>query len=109
MPPPNAWSLRRAVRILRAGGVVAYPTEAVYGLGCDPFDEAAILRLLAIKGRAMDKGLILIAADHDQLAPLQAAGQPGVERHRAPAPGSCPPPPASRRGSPATATASRCG
>lgn len=49
---------------------MAYPTEAVYGLGCDPFHEQAVLRLLAIKGRAMDKGLILIAADHDQLAPL---------------------------------------
>jgi len=70
VPPANAWHLRQAVRILHAGGVVAYPTEAVYGLGCDPFDEQAVLRLLAIKGRAMDKGLILIAADHDQLAPL---------------------------------------
>lgn len=76
MPPPNAWHLRRAVGILRAGGVVAYPTEAVYGLGCDPFDEAAVLRLLAIKGRAMDKGLILIASDHDQLAPLLLPGSP---------------------------------
>lgn len=66
----NAWQLRRAVHTLRAGGVVAYPTEAVYGLGCDPWNEHAILRLLAIKGRALDKGLIVIAANHDQLAPL---------------------------------------
>jgi L-threonylcarbamoyladenylate synthase len=70
VPPSNGWRLRQAVRILHAGGVVAYPTEAVYGLGCDPFDEEAVLRLLAIKGRAVNKGLILIAADHDQLAPL---------------------------------------
>ena len=66
----NAWQLRRAVQTLRSGGVVAYPTEAVYGLGCDPWNEHAIVRLLAIKGRSIDKGLILIAASHDQLAPL---------------------------------------
>jgi len=66
----RAWQLRQSVRALRAGGVVAYPTEAVYGLGCDPFNEQAVLRLLAIKGRAMNKGLIVIAADFRQLQPL---------------------------------------
>ena len=66
----RAWQLRWAARTLRAGGVVAYPTEAVYGLGCDPFNEHAALRLLAIKERAIHKGLILIAAHHDQLKPL---------------------------------------
>lgn len=54
---------------LHAGGVVAYPTEAVWGLGCDPADQAAVLRLLAIKQREVDKGLILIAARFDQLQP----------------------------------------
>jgi L-threonylcarbamoyladenylate synthase len=58
------------VRTLRAGGVVAYPTEAVYGLGCDPFNEQAALRLLAVKGRSPDKGLILIASTFEQLEPL---------------------------------------
>lgn len=56
------------VRSLRAGGVVAYPTEAVYGLGCDPDNLPAVERLLAIKQRSPDKGLILIAADETQLA-----------------------------------------
>ena len=70
MPEAKAWQLRWAVRTLRAGGIVAYPTEAVYGLGCDPFNEDAALRLLAMKGRAMDKGLVLIAANRDQLKPL---------------------------------------
>jgi L-threonylcarbamoyladenylate synthase len=51
----------QAAAILQRGGVIAYPTEAVWGLGCDPFDEAAVRRLLAIKQRAVDKGLILIA------------------------------------------------
>lgn len=49
---------------------MAYPTEAVYGLGCDPFNEQAALRVLAIKGRPLDKGLILIAAEPEQLVPL---------------------------------------
>ncbi|QSX78812.1 Sua5/YciO/YrdC/YwlC family protein [Agrilutibacter solisilvae] len=56
-------SLDDTVRCLRAGGVVAYPTEAVWGLGCNPDDEAAVLRLLAIKQREVDKGLILVAAE----------------------------------------------
>lgn len=54
------------------GGVIAYPTEAVYGYGCDPFNEEAVERLLAIKERPWHKGLILIAADMDQLEPLLA-------------------------------------
>lgn len=62
--------LDTAVRILRAGGVIAYPTETVYGLGCDPFDEQAVARLLRIKQRPVEKGLILIAADLAQLAGL---------------------------------------
>lgn len=51
-----------AAALLRKGGVVAYPTEAVWGLGCDPFDESAVLRLLAIKRRPVDKGVILVGA-----------------------------------------------
>ncbi|MBW3551485.1 MAG: Sua5/YciO/YrdC/YwlC family protein [Proteobacteria bacterium] len=52
---------------LKAGGVIAYPTEAVWGLGCDPFSRDAVMRLLAIKQRPIDKGLILIAARRAQL------------------------------------------
>jgi L-threonylcarbamoyladenylate synthase len=51
---------------LRRGGVVVYPTEAVWGIGCDPFDEAAVSRLLALKQRPVDKGLILVAAAVEQ-------------------------------------------
>lgn len=58
-----------ARRELLAGGVIAYPTESVWGLGCDPNNRLAVERLLAIKGRAIDKGLILIAASGDQLQP----------------------------------------
>lgn len=56
-----------AIAALRSGGVVAYPTEAVWGLGCDPFNEAAVLQLLALKQRPVAKGLILVAADVAQL------------------------------------------
>lgn len=57
-----------AVRALRAGGVIAYPTEGVWGLGCDPDNPEAVLRLLELKRRDMAKGLVLVAADIDQFA-----------------------------------------
>lgn len=52
---------------LATHGVIAYPTEAVFGLGCAPYDEIAVRKLLAMKQRSADKGLILIAADYSQL------------------------------------------
>lgn len=62
--------LRAVAGAVRAGGVVAYPTEAVYGLGCDPRNERAVRRLLTLKRRPLHKGLILIADDFAQLAPF---------------------------------------
>ncbi len=59
---PSAFHIRRATDIVRSGGVIAYPTEAVYGLGCDPADENAVERLLEIKQRPREQGLIVIAA-----------------------------------------------
>lgn len=56
-----------AADTLRAGSVIAYPTEGVWGLGCDPGNEQAVLRLLAIKQREVAKGLILIASRVEQL------------------------------------------
>lgn len=64
------WHMREAVRRLEAGGVIAYPTETVFGLGCDPFNAAAVLRVLDLKQRNIDQGLILIASDFAQLEPL---------------------------------------
>ena len=61
--------IHRAGRILRGGGVIAYPTEAVYGLGCVPDDLEAVARILDIKDRDPDRGLILIAANPSQLEP----------------------------------------
>ncbi|GEN24154.1 threonylcarbamoyl-AMP synthase [Halomonas cupida] len=61
--------LAETVEALRRGGVIAYPTEAVWGLGCDPFHRTALTRLLALKQRDPAKGVILVAADMDQFAP----------------------------------------
>ena len=58
--------IRRAGRVVRGGGVIAYPTEGVFGLGCLPDDIAAVERLLDIKQRSASKGLILIAARSGQ-------------------------------------------
>lgn len=60
-------SIHDAAAALRRGGIVVHPTEGVWGLACDPFDEAATRRVLALKQRAPDKGLILVAADVAQL------------------------------------------
>ena len=60
----------QAHHVLQCGGVIAYPTEAVYGYGCDPFNAEAVEQLLAIKQRPWQKGLILIAANVQQIAPL---------------------------------------
>ncbi len=56
-------SVNNAIASLRHGGIIAYPTEAVYGLGCDPFNRQAIERLLKIKNRSPKKGFILIASE----------------------------------------------
>ena len=70
-------SIPEAATALQSGSVIAYPTEAVWGLGCDPRNEEAVLRLLAIKQRAVEKGLILIASHLDQLRPfLELASVP---------------------------------
>lgn len=70
--PVRRWQLAQAARCVKAGGIIAYPTEAVYGLGCDPRDGAAVLRLLALKQRPLSKGLILIAARFEDLQPYIA-------------------------------------
>lgn len=70
----NHWlqhqGVRRCAQSIIAGGVVAYPTEAVWGLGCLPSDQAAVERILALKKRSWRKGLILVASSIEQLSPL---------------------------------------
>ena len=64
------FKIRMASHALRQGKLLAYPTEAVYGLGCDPLNEMAVMTLLALKQRPVHKGLILIASDLSQLLPF---------------------------------------
>lgn len=61
-------SSRRIAAYLRRGGLIAYPTESCYGLGCDPDNRTAVQRLLKLKQRPQRKGLILIAANYRQVA-----------------------------------------
>jgi len=61
-------SVEQAVAVLRMGGVIAYPTEYCFGLGCDPRNESAVQRILTIKQRDVAQGLILVAADMNQVA-----------------------------------------
>ncbi len=65
----NRWHLSLAANIIHSGGIIAYPTEAVYGLGCDPLNPEAVQHLLELKNRPTHKGFILIAADFVQLRP----------------------------------------
>ncbi|BBD78850.1 L-threonylcarbamoyladenylate synthase [Aerosticca soli] len=60
--------LDAAAAALRAGGVLAYPTEAVYGLGCDPHDADALARIFTLKQRPPAQGVLLIGADFAQVA-----------------------------------------
>ena len=70
MVRPASKQLALARRIIAADGVIAYPTESCFGLGCDPRSPRAIRRVCALKRRSRAKGLILIAADVRQLVPF---------------------------------------
>ncbi len=67
MPLNEEHDSKKAVEILHAGGIIAYPTETVYGLGCDPFNEDAFLRLKKLKGREGGKPMLLIASSLHQV------------------------------------------
>ncbi len=62
--------LQKALEVLQAGGVIAYPTESVWGLGCDPFNPLAVEKILRLKHRPVDKGLIVVAAGIEQIESL---------------------------------------
>lgn len=61
--------IQKAARLLHEGGIVAYPTEGVFGLGCLPGNEAGAIRICELKKRDPSAGLILIGATRDQLEP----------------------------------------
>ncbi|HET6631710.1 MAG TPA: Sua5/YciO/YrdC/YwlC family protein [Rhodanobacteraceae bacterium] len=85
-------SIDQAAAALRTGGVVAYPTEGVYGLGCDPHDAAAFQRLFALKQRPPTRGVLLIGAEFDHVAPyidLHAVPHAVLDEVRDSWPGPC--------------------
>ncbi len=72
-PGPEPWpDLGRAVAVLRAGGMVLHPAEAVWGLACDPFNADAVAAVIRLKQRPDSKGLIVVADRFQALAPLLA-------------------------------------
>ncbi len=62
-------NFEQVLEALQKGEVIAYPTEGVFGVGCDPDNPEAIQKLLELKQRPVEKGLILIAANYEQLLP----------------------------------------
>ncbi len=87
---PSHWQLHAAARCIRNGGIVAYPTEAVFGLGCDPANPSAVARLLALKNRPWQKGLIVLAGNLQQLDPwLQALSDHYLQKLDKSWPGPC--------------------
>jgi L-threonylcarbamoyladenylate synthase len=76
MPDRELLTLEQSVQCLRDGRVLAYPTEAVFGLGCDPTCEAAVHRILELKSRPAAAGLILIADDFARFEPFVGAVAP---------------------------------
>ena len=64
------WHITQAALTVRRGGIIAYPTEAVYGLGCNPWEADAVFRILSLKRRSPARGLIVVAAEIGQLTGL---------------------------------------
>ena len=75
----NSNQLNEVSQFLQSGNLLAYPTEAVWGIGCDPFNEQAVQRILTIKNRPYEKGMIVVTADTDLITdfmqPLPQATQ----------------------------------
>jgi len=64
------FSIRHAAHIIKNGGIIAYPTDTIYGLGCDPYNREAVEEINNIKQRPLNKQFILLAGNIDQIKPL---------------------------------------
>lgn len=69
---PDSLIIEKAAAVIRQGGVVLYPTDTLYGLGCDPFQPEALQRLLDLKGRPEQKGLLVLVPGLKWVEPLVA-------------------------------------
>ena len=77
----NQSQIQDVYKFLQAGHLLAYPTEAVWGIGCDPFNETAVKQILSIKNRPMHKGMIVVTADIALIQPfLQPLAQATVAK-----------------------------
>lgn len=65
---PDPAVIRRAASVVSAGGLVALPTDTLYGLAVNPLDAVAVRRVFVVKGRSAERALPLVAADTDQIA-----------------------------------------
>ena len=77
----------KAAQLMRDGGVVAYPTESVYGLGCDPLDPAAVARVMDLKQRNPEAGFIVIGAELADVRPYVDVSDAQLQAMRADWPG----------------------
>ncbi|MDB1122559.1 L-threonylcarbamoyladenylate synthase [Vibrio algarum] len=73
-------NFNHVIDALKGGEVIAYPTEGVFGVGCDPDNDEAIRKLLAVKNRSVQKGLILVAASYEQILPYIDTSSLSAER-----------------------------
>ena len=77
--PPIPQNIQRAAEQIKNGGLIAYPTETVYGLGADPYRREAMQKIFIAKGRAETKGIILLIRGADDLATLVRAISPSAQ------------------------------
>lgn len=84
----EADQIAEAAALLRSGGVLAYPTEAVFGLGCDPDNHAAFEKIFVLKQRPPEQGVLLIASGFSQIADWIEAPPEAIARAQATWPGA---------------------
>lgn len=66
----SPWALNRLTRALAAGAIIGYPTDTIWGFGCDPLNPTSVARLLQIKQRPVEKGLILLTSKLEYCEPF---------------------------------------
>src|SRR4030042_185092 len=77
---PELDKIRLAASLIRKGGLVAFPTETVYGLGADAFNPNAVLKLFKAKRRPLDNPPIVHVADSESVCPLAKEVSPSAQR-----------------------------
>lgn len=73
------FSIRHGAHIIKSGGIIAYPTDTIYGLGCDPYNAFAVNRLNTIKQRPPHKQFILLAGSINQIIRLVVINEQQID------------------------------